>query len=455
MKYNLYKTSILFLLITFLIYSCKDNDDVSSSTPVIGEASFSPASFNYGDSVTLTVNVSDQNIKLSTLEAKITIGNELIDSISIRTKGNLLQVSKKIFIPFKANSVDGGELKAILQLININGDVSKTVTVNGGIAKNPVTTDNLYMFLKYYQNDKFVSDTVTLSKKEKFLYASPKRNYTNGFYVKVANNKDLEKATYVWEKNESLLDIGDGSGDFLYYSDALFLSVDTLYFNASTFQISYGGVNLANITDMNITLHQVDTTLAVSDTVLVQGKKITFHGVDNTILKKNINQDYFEYISDNVYKFKGLTGFYTIKLKTNAVVQYMELAPKGKSYPEALCICGEGIGAPNGYVATSWWGWDENQYFYCMKTGIKQFQFTCYLRPNSTAEPSNFKVFASNGWSDVSDYSSASEISDNLTVADDRNIHLKEGEQGGIYVFIFDFSNSNITKNKIIASRIK
>jgi len=449
--------SKLYLLLPFLacfLFSCKDDKEITTSTPIIGTATLTPSTFNYGDSVTLTVDVSDPNIKLSTLETKITIGDTMIDSISIRTKGNSTQVSKKIKIPFVANSVDGGQLKAQMQLININGDVSETKVVTSGIAKNPITSNDLYMFLKYYVNGTLAYDTITLQKKSGFVYASPKSQYVNGSYIKIADNKDLSKASYIWEKDESALAIGDGTGDYLYYSDALFLSVDTMYFNASSFGISYGGINLANITKMDITFKTVSSTLSSVDTVLVKDKQITFHNINATLLKTYANQDYFEYISDGVYKFKGVTGYYTLKMENNSTVQYMTVFPDNKTYPDALTICGEGIGAPTGTTSTSWWGFDEDKYFYCMKTGTKKFQLTCYLRPNSTDYPSNFKIFQTNGWTDVTDYDSSSSISSNLNVGSDRNIHLNNGEPGGKYLLEFDLSNSDVSKNSIKATKI-
>src|SRR5512145_16304 len=88
----------LFALASAYMVSCEKEERLVTypeSYPVYNQAEVSESVITYGDSITVSVNVSDAGTPLSTLEVQIVINNELLTSEVIRTKGNSAELTRR------------------------------------------------------------------------------------------------------------------------------------------------------------------------------------------------------------------------------------------------------------------------------------------------------------------------------------------------------------------------
>ncbi len=97
------------------------------SYPVFDQAEVAESDITYGDSITVSVAVSDKGTPLSTLELQVVVNNELIASESIRTKGNSAEVNRRYGVPFVANRPDNAPVKVYLSSINVDGYTTDTI----------------------------------------------------------------------------------------------------------------------------------------------------------------------------------------------------------------------------------------------------------------------------------------------------------------------------------------
>ena len=94
-------------------YSCPELSGLQFST-----TDQTPAA----DSLYFSVKIHDPETPLSTLEVKLMVGETLVSSQSIRTKGTDVSIVEKgIYIPFEADLEENQEAKVVLTAINVDG----------------------------------------------------------------------------------------------------------------------------------------------------------------------------------------------------------------------------------------------------------------------------------------------------------------------------------------------
>ena len=122
---------ILYLAIIIIAGSCQETEfrtHYPESKPSLN-ASVLENSIQYGDSITLVADITDEN-PLSTLEIKIAVSNKLIISETIRTKGTSTSIRKRYHIPFGTGMPDQEKVKVYLSAINVEGFKTEQVLEN-------------------------------------------------------------------------------------------------------------------------------------------------------------------------------------------------------------------------------------------------------------------------------------------------------------------------------------
>ena len=131
--------SIIFGLLIFFVASCQEEElrvHFPTSMPVFDNAVVAENAITYGDSITLSVGVSDPLTPLSTLEIKVVVGDEIIATESVRTKGNSATYTQKYAVPFVAHMPHGAKVEVHLSSINVEGTAKDTIIENT-IASRP------------------------------------------------------------------------------------------------------------------------------------------------------------------------------------------------------------------------------------------------------------------------------------------------------------------------------
>ena len=130
--------------------------------------------------------------------------------------------------------------------------------------------------------------------------------------------------------------------------------------------------------------------------------EVTFTGINN--MTNGLSPDYFEVTGTNKAKFLGETGMYKAYYHIAGDYLYIEPMPT-TALPEALWICGNGIGRPSQpYATTTSWNWNTPlDYVPCRRMSNGVYQATVYLENADNGEGTgfgtcNFKFFHYRGW---------------------------------------------------------
>ena len=131
MKHNNLFLWLLGLTVCWLA-SCSEEDGrvkYPYSCPELSGLQFSTTDQTpAADSLYFSVKIHDPETPLSTLEVKLMVGETLVSSQSIRTKGTDVSIVEKgIYIPFEADLEENQEAKVVLTAINVEGsEVTQT-----------------------------------------------------------------------------------------------------------------------------------------------------------------------------------------------------------------------------------------------------------------------------------------------------------------------------------------
>src|SRR5690554_5414220 len=108
----------LLALAMFAMSACEKEEQKVPGNPIIDtKTTFTAAHF--GDSLQFTVGVSDAQVPLSTVKARLYYSDELVSETVIRTKTNG-DYTGKIYVPYYANVPNGtATLKIVLQHIHL------------------------------------------------------------------------------------------------------------------------------------------------------------------------------------------------------------------------------------------------------------------------------------------------------------------------------------------------
>ena len=405
---------ILYLAIIIIAGSCQETEfrtHYPESKPSLN-ASVLENSIQYGDSITLVADITDEN-PLSTLEIKIAVSNKLIISETIRTKGTSTNIRKRYHIPFGTGMPDQEKVKVYLSAINVEG--FKTEQVLENTVGNRPPMPKLYLIPATITSG-LTTKEFALTDAANLIYTVSGIDFPNTFSCYVATKKtafgrvDWSGIVFGMRNNEITI-IKQGESPILVQDETL-VNVTSCRFDAINFQFSVSGKLLEPLTNLDVT-----ADLAASPTSLLgaaasqfrgasvyfgKNVEVTFTGINN--VTNGLSPDYFEVTGTNKAKFLGETGMYKAYYHIAGDYLYIEPMPT-TALPEALWICGNGIGRPSQpYAITTSWNWNTPlDYVPCRKISNGVYQATVYLENADNGEGTgfgtcNFKFFHYRGW---------------------------------------------------------
>jgi hypothetical protein len=377
--------------------------------PVFDAASVAETTIMYGDSISLSVDVSDPLTPLSTLSIKIVVGDEIVTSEKVRTKGQEATYSQKYWIPFVARMPQGAEVEVHLSLENVEGTKKDTI-IASTIASRPeiptiyLVTSSKTVELKLTDaaNHIYSANGLTFGNDISFRLATIVNRFNkidwsnpaNMVFGSINGQFGLAEVTI----NGTTASV---TGDMLKLYDPTLIGFKKITLDLFNFTIagegdklmpatamninSFGTVQLTSIDHMNVAKKE-DWKSAVM--YLGEGTEMTISGLSN--VANCMNPTFFEPTGGNKVKFLGKTGIYTVYFHPG--LEYVFVEQPNAVYPDALWLVGVGSGpARTPGVKTSSWNWNSPlEYHFCRKISDGVFESVFYAEHEvepTAAEP--------------------------------------------------------------------
>jgi hypothetical protein len=442
---DIFLVSVAALL---LLASCDDNrygDPPQPSIPEITSAAIEPATFTYGDSVTVTATVSDAEIPLSALAISLIVDSKTVPvtTLDLRTGETSASVSAKIFIPLVDNMPNDAQVSFALTLANTrNSTASRELT--GFTGKRPYFTQlhlvtgngEVYPLTPQADNkDSYSVSDVVIS-----------RSFTYRIAQKVADGNKVDYSGLVWgDVNGKIQLIGESGGSIFAFSAdndiATAFTFDSYHFTASQTGGSYAAPNFM-LEDFTA------TTIGGEDfyTLNISLTKDTEYNVYNELASAALvyNVDFFERITPNKVKFLGETGSYT--LYYNKTSQYVVLLPATTpAYPDYILVTGAGIGYPS-KIAKEHAGWgfgNVRNFLLARKISTDVYQVTMFIHAKDDSWVS-FKPYETTGWGGEKKYSDFTYSGLALDGPEGNSIYPSAAMEEGIYRLTISWSANTI-----------
>ncbi|MDR1090353.1 MAG: DUF5125 domain-containing protein [Prevotella sp.] len=420
----------IFIISAVLIFNaCSDDDDKVPGNPEINaKTDFGSAMF--GDSLPFIIDVSDNEVPLSTLKVRLFYSDEMVSEAVIRTKTDG-EYSGKIYIPFYANIPNGtATLKLVLQNIHL--------TITEKEYDLPLTRPD-YPYLTLVTAD----EEIRMERKALYNY-EVKKNFPMKIsaYIKAppvgTNGNEI---TFGWEDN-AIIEGSVNNIPFSNFAGEYSVTFNTLDYQAAPFIIAYA-INDVGMTRVNDDNYKVEMDFE-------QGQEITVSGIDD-FSDWWIDQDFFVKSGENL-TFTPITGKYRITADFNHKYLRVEtmsgngLATLQADGTGAIWIIGDNIGKPSLGNTT---GWDTGKGICMAPVGGKKYQVTLVAGTNVTPGSINFKFFYQRDWGGEFSGEALTTTSDIVFVGngsngrDSGNLGVIEGKSfttGKTYVFTVDVS---------------
>lgn len=405
---------MLVFAVLFIVNSCQETEfrtHYPESKPTL-TASVAENSIQYGDSITLTADVSDPN-PLSTLDVMISVSSKVIVSEKIRTKGNQATIHKKYHIPFGVGLPDKEKVKVTLVATNVEG--FETVMQLDNTIGNRPPMQHLYLIPSTITSGLSTKEMI-LTDPDNLIYTVSGIDFPNTFSCYIATKKTafgrVDWSGMVFGMVNGKINIIKQGGDPIFVQDESLVNISSCMFDAINFTFEVDGKLLEPIKllDVNSDLTPSPSSLLGAAASQFRGAtiyfgkdvEVTFSGITN--FTNGVAPDYFEITGTNKAKFLGETGMYKAYFHIAGDYLYIEPMPT-VAFPDALWICGTGIGRPSQPYATSTsWNWNTPlDYVPCRKISDGVYQATVYLENEDNGEGNgfgtcNFKFFHYRGW---------------------------------------------------------
>ncbi|MDH6358842.1 hypothetical protein [Parabacteroides sp. PF5-9] len=406
---SIYKFFLVAGLLTCFFASCDDEYGArKESTPVFESASVSPASFHFGDSVTLNVTVADPATTLTTLSYEVVAENRVIASGHIPVDGERAEVVHPILVPLLSDQPDGAEVSVNLTIDNILKGTASTVVT--GLTGNRPVYNQLYLV-----TDNGSVAVLKAQSGSKDKYEATELAFDSAFSFKIAekinNDNTVDYSGAVYGNVNGRLAMIDEKGEsaFVYTPNAEITRsfvYDNYAFSVNTSGGSLGANDwsLSAFADDDVfgeTFRTLNRTLENGQTYLLVGALADGQNV--------YNPDFFERVADNRVKFLGETGAYTVYY--NPVRKNIFVGVENPAYPQYLLACGYGLGYPTkvttqeigavyaGHtrVHTDWGFGHVMNYVLFRRVSEGVYQGT-FFTPGDHDHYAGFKPFENTGW---------------------------------------------------------
>lgn len=430
---NIYKLSLWGVLLV-LLASCSDSElrvHYPASMPVFNSASVAENAIVYGDSITLSVDVSDPETPLSTLEIEIVVGDEIIHKESVRTKGNSSSYTQKYSIPFVAHMPDGAEVEVHLSSINVEGTqkdtvLTSTIASRPSISKIYLVTSSKAIALQLVDADNYIysADGLSLDNDISFRLATNVTRFNKIDWNNTENlvfgmlDSKLSLVNWTIETVNGSLEL-TVDGNEINLSDPTLIGFNKISLDLFNFTISGDGDKLTPATSMDVstfTSVQMTSVNNLDESTKEEWKKATMYlgkGTEMTIANLSdvgnmMDPTFFEVTGINTVKFLGQTGIYTVYYLPR--LSYVFVEQPEAVYPDAVWLCGVGMGpARTPEIKTSSWNWNSPlEYHFCRKVSEGVFEAVFYalhqvdtsLGDNAWKATFGVKFMHQKGWGD-------------------------------------------------------
>ncbi|MDU1892581.1 MAG: DUF5125 domain-containing protein [Dysgonomonas sp.] len=436
---KIYKYILLILSSIIILNSCSDDDDKPGNPVLDIKTEFGSALF--GDSLPFTINVSDQDVPLSTLKAKLYYGDEMVSEVVVRTKTEG-DYSGKIFVPYYANIPNGtATLEFVLQNINL--------TITQKSYDLPLSRPD-FPYLTLITSD----EEIRMERTGLYQYA-----VTQNFPMKVpgyikapAVGTNGNEISFGWEDN-AVIENSETKIPFSNFAGEYAITFNTQTYDAAPFIIAY--------TVNDIAMERVDDNNYKVEMEFTKGQELEIGGIDN-LSDWWIDPNFLNKADDGKITFAAQDGKYrfTANFEYNyfiiEVMSENSLATLQTDGSGAVWVIGDKIGNPS--FATNSIEWGETKAICMVPLGNKKYQISLVAGVNIPVEDINFKFFHQKGWGGEFGHTKISTKSDLVFIGEniepgpgndkrgDGNLGLYKGktlESGATYVFTVDLSAGN------------
>jgi hypothetical protein len=412
MNKNMKKSGIIILVaLAAMLTTCKKDAPYlvtyPKSLPLITNAQVAESTITYGDSINISVSVSDKLTPLSTLQIQVVVNSEVVVAETVRTKGSEATVTRKYGVPFVANRPNNADVKVYLSSINVDGWITDTI-ISTCKAKRPLI--NGIWLVPVALGGKTYQLNLTDSTNLIYYVKGMTFGTTFSYYLatKITKFKKVDWSGLVFGKVGTGIGLINSIADSITSSDATLTGISEMTFDAFQFTVKPGGKLLEPVKTLDINAdltHQLFDTIPMigGNVYFGEGVEVTFTGITN--LQNSLDPDYFTVTSSNTAVFLGKTGLY--KAFYYPYANYLYIFPQLTAvYPQALWIVGTGLGRPSApYSAPSTWNWNSPlEYFPCRLVSDGVYQVTVFGSNVDKGGTSagfgtfDFKFFQQRGW---------------------------------------------------------
>ena len=408
---NTFKYTIIGLL-AILFASCQEEQlrvHFATSMPVFKSAAVAETAITYGDSITLSVGVYDPLTPLSTLSVKIVVGDEIIATEKIRTKGQEATYTQKYWIPFVARMPHGAKVEVHLSSVNVEGTKKDTIIASTIVSRPAIPsiylvtpTSTVQMQLTDAANHIYTAEGLTFGNDITFRLATKVNRFNKIDWINPDNlifglvNGEISLVDVTIEGSTTTV-----SGNVIKLYEPTLVGFKKITLDLFNFTIKGEGDKLMPATSMNINnfgtvqLTSIDHLNVAKkedwkSTVMYlgEGTVMTITGLSN--VANCMNPTFFEPTGTNTVKFLGKTGIYTVYFYPG--LEYVFVEQPNAVYPDALWLVGVGAGpARTPGVKTNSWNWNSPlEYHFCRKVSEGVFESVFYAEHEiepTAAEP--------------------------------------------------------------------
>lgn len=460
--YKLFITGVFLLL----LISCNDDEYGSrkESTPVIESAAISPASFIFGDSITLVAKVADPATNLALLTYEIVSEGRIITSGEIPLNSSSYEVSHAIYVPLLENQPDNSEVQVSLVARNVLKGTTAT-QITGLTGKRPLYNQ---LYLVTDNGGVAILEPLTNNKNQ---YYAEELTFDTSFRFKIAerlnsdNTIDYKGDVYGNVNGQIALINENGESAFVYAPSSEYikaLSFDIYKFNVAIYGSNLGESDLALrlFSDQEIN----DESFRVLTRTLENGKSYSLFG-DLADARNIYNPDFFERTATDKVTFLGKTGEYSIYY--NTVRKNIFVGVDNPSYPDYLLACGWGLGYPTNIpteeidavyndhkrVHTAWGFDDVMKYVLLRRIEDGVYQGTFYT-PGDHDHYAGFKPYENTGWGNEKKADEFTFTGEQIISGDD-NWEISNGENDPViesanYRFTINLNDNIVHIEKVI-----
>jgi hypothetical protein len=418
---------LLFGFLALGLASCQEEElrtHFAASMPKFDSVYVAEDAIVYGDSISLTVGVSDPLTPLSTLEIKIVVGDEIVATESVRTKGLHSAYSKKYSIPFVAHMPHGVPVEVHLSTINVEGTHRDTIIQNTIASRPPIPT--IYLVTPTSTITMVLTDSV------KHIYTAEGLSLTNNITFRLATKinrfkkidwANADNLIFGWNNGGiNLVDVSivDGvtyvTGDVITLAEPTLVGFKKITLDMFNFTVKGEGDKLLPATLMNtglFTTSQLTSVDHMNTATKEDWKSAKMYLGKNTKMKISgvadvsncLDPTFFEVTGTDSVKFLGETGIYTVYYLPR--LDYVFVEQPDAVYPKALWLVGVGTGpARTPAIKTSSWNWNTPlEYHFCRKVseGIYESVFYALHEVDPTAQEAwrltfGVKFMQQRGW---------------------------------------------------------